>query len=36
MTWVLRIFSTSVGQKQLMAITGLLFLLFLLPFPGAT
>jgi succinate dehydrogenase / fumarate reductase cytochrome b subunit len=29
MTWVLRIFSTSVGKKQLMAVTGLLFLLFL-------
>ncbi|MEW6658878.1 MAG: succinate dehydrogenase cytochrome b subunit [Thermodesulfobacteriota bacterium] len=29
MTWVLRIFSTSIGKKQLMAVTGLLFLLFL-------
>ncbi len=29
MTWVVRILSTSVGKKQLMAITGLLFLLFL-------
>jgi len=29
MTWVLRMFSTSIGKKQLMAVTGLLFLLFL-------
>jgi len=29
MTWVVRALSTSVGKKQLMAITGLLFLLFL-------
>jgi succinate dehydrogenase / fumarate reductase cytochrome b subunit len=29
MNWVTRAFSTSVGKKQLMAITGLLFLLFL-------
>jgi len=29
MTWVLRIVSTSVGKKQLMAVTGLLFLVFL-------
>ena len=29
MTWVVRNLSTSVGKKQLMAITGLLFLLFL-------
>jgi succinate dehydrogenase / fumarate reductase cytochrome b subunit len=29
MNWVIRALSTSVGKKQLMAITGLLFLLFL-------
>lgn len=29
MNWVVRTFSTSVGKKQLMAITGILFLLFL-------
>ena len=29
MNWVTRTFSTSVGKKQLMAVTGLLFLLFL-------
>jgi succinate dehydrogenase / fumarate reductase cytochrome b subunit len=29
MNWVIRTLSTSVGQKQLMAVTGLLFLLFL-------
>jgi succinate dehydrogenase / fumarate reductase, cytochrome b subunit len=29
MHWVMRTFSTSVGKKQLMAVTGLLFLLFL-------
>ncbi len=29
MTWVLRTLSTSIGKKQLMAVTGLLFLLFL-------
>ncbi len=29
MNWVTQAFSTSVGKKQLMAITGLLFLLFL-------
>lgn len=29
MNWVLRTLSTSVGKKQLMAVTGLLFLLFL-------
>ena len=29
MNWVLRTFGTSVGKKQLQAITGLLFLLFL-------
>jgi succinate dehydrogenase / fumarate reductase, cytochrome b subunit len=29
MNWVMRTISTSVGKKQLMAITGLLFLLFL-------
>lgn len=29
MNWVIRAFSTSVGKKQLMAVTGLLFLLFL-------
>ncbi|MCX5888148.1 MAG: succinate dehydrogenase cytochrome b subunit [Deltaproteobacteria bacterium] len=29
MTWLYRTLSTSVGKKQLMAITGLLFLLFL-------
>jgi succinate dehydrogenase / fumarate reductase cytochrome b subunit len=29
MNWVFRTFSTSVGKKQLMAVTGLLFLLFL-------
>jgi succinate dehydrogenase / fumarate reductase cytochrome b subunit len=29
MNWVVRILSTSVGKKQLMAVTGLLFLLFL-------
>jgi len=29
MTWLCRTLSTSVGKKQLMAITGLLFLLFL-------
>ncbi len=29
MNWVMRALSTSVGKKQLMAITGLLFLLFL-------
>jgi succinate dehydrogenase / fumarate reductase cytochrome b subunit len=29
MNWVMRTFSTSVGKKQLMAVTGLLFLLFL-------
>jgi succinate dehydrogenase / fumarate reductase cytochrome b subunit len=29
MTWVVRALSTSVGKKQLMAVTGLLFLLFL-------
>jgi len=29
MNWVMRTISTSVGQKQLMAVTGLLFLLFL-------
>jgi succinate dehydrogenase / fumarate reductase cytochrome b subunit len=29
MNWVRRTFSTSVGKKQLMAVTGLLFLLFL-------
>ena len=29
MTWIVRALSTSVGKKQLMAITGLLFLLFL-------
>jgi succinate dehydrogenase / fumarate reductase cytochrome b subunit len=27
--WVLRLLSTSIGKKQLMAVTGLLFLLFL-------
>jgi succinate dehydrogenase / fumarate reductase, cytochrome b subunit len=30
MNWVMRTFSTSVGKKQLMAVTGLLFLLFLI------
>jgi succinate dehydrogenase / fumarate reductase, cytochrome b subunit len=30
MNWVTRTFSTSVGKKQLMAVTGLLFLLFLI------
>ena len=29
MNWVFRTFSTSVGKKQLQAVTGLLFLLFL-------
>src|SRR3974390_1501026 len=29
MNWVTRTFSTSVGKKQLMAVTGFLFLLFL-------
>ena len=29
MNWLIRTFSTSVGKKQLMAVTGLLFLLFL-------
>ena len=29
MNWVTQAFSTSVGKKQLMAVTGLLFLLFL-------
>jgi succinate dehydrogenase / fumarate reductase cytochrome b subunit len=29
MNWVYGIFSTSVGKKQLMAVTGLLFLMFL-------
>ena len=29
MIWVTRIFTTSIGKKQLMALTGLLFLLFL-------
>jgi len=29
MIWVVRIFTTSIGKKQLMAVTGLLFLLFL-------
>jgi succinate dehydrogenase / fumarate reductase cytochrome b subunit len=29
MNWVTRTFSTSVGKKQLMAVTGLMFLLFL-------
>jgi succinate dehydrogenase / fumarate reductase cytochrome b subunit len=29
MNWVMQAFSTSVGKKQLMAVTGLLFLLFL-------
>ena len=29
MVWVARVLSTSIGKKQLMAITGLLFLLFL-------
>lgn len=29
MNWVMRTISTSVGKKQLMAVTGLLFLLFL-------
>ncbi|MEJ2671538.1 MAG: succinate dehydrogenase cytochrome b subunit [Deltaproteobacteria bacterium] len=29
MNWVIRTLSTSVGKKQLMAVTGLLFLLFL-------
>ncbi len=29
MNWVMRTLSTSVGKKQLMAVTGLLFLLFL-------
>jgi succinate dehydrogenase / fumarate reductase, cytochrome b subunit len=29
MNWVIRTLSTSLGQKQLMAVTGLLFLLFL-------
>jgi succinate dehydrogenase / fumarate reductase cytochrome b subunit len=29
MNWIRRTFSTSVGKKQLMAVTGLLFLLFL-------
>ena len=29
MNWVMRAFSTSVGKKQVMAVTGLLFLLFL-------
>ena len=29
MIWVVRIFTTSIGKKQLMAITGLFFLLFL-------
>jgi succinate dehydrogenase / fumarate reductase cytochrome b subunit len=29
MIWVARIFSTSIGKKQLMAISGLLFLVFL-------
>jgi succinate dehydrogenase / fumarate reductase cytochrome b subunit len=29
MIWVARVFSTSVGKKQLMAVTGILFLLFL-------
>jgi len=29
MNWLFRTFSTSVGKKQLMAVTGLLFLLFL-------
>ncbi len=29
MNWLFRTLSTSVGKKQLMAVTGLLFLLFL-------
>ena len=29
MNWVIRTFSTSIGKKQLMAVTGTLFLLFL-------
>lgn len=29
MIWVVRIFTTSIGKKQLMAVTGLFFLLFL-------
>ncbi len=29
MIWVARIFSTSIGKKQLMAVTGILFLVFL-------
>lgn len=29
MIWVARIFTTSIGKKQLMAVTGLLFLVFL-------
>lgn len=29
MSWLLRTFSTAIGKKQLMAVTGLLFLLFL-------
>lgn len=29
MIWVTRIFSTSIGKKQLMAVTGILFLVFL-------
>lgn len=29
MNWLVRAFSTSVGKKQLMAVTGMLFLLFL-------
>jgi succinate dehydrogenase / fumarate reductase cytochrome b subunit len=29
MIWVIRVFSTSIGKKQLMAVTGLLFLVFL-------
>jgi len=29
MIWVARIFSTSIGKKQLMAVTGILFLFFL-------
>ncbi len=29
MSWVLRFFGTSIGKKQLMAVTGILFLLFL-------
>jgi hypothetical protein len=36
MNWVIRALSTSVGKKQLMAITGLLFLLFLTTISWAT